>query len=1159
MSAISEGAPNLNVSPDSYRRYHTTIKVIVHSHLGGPYYLSDDVVSCSLSKNIKGAGRASLAVLPRRNWINLVYPNDIINIYFDIGDGNGWTRTFFGYIDRIEEQFSVADNGEVNTQYNIVATDFQKAIEKTSVYFNPWVENRAEFQGEDFAALNIGGTALRSRGIRVAGSPADIVTNLLLLQMGFGSQWSLPLNYNPNIRTSQDQRLRQQTAGRLINDLENTIAPEQLSRLRGLLESGDVSQLREDLQAGVPEAGDTALVESAPFDIPGAEEVASDPESTDLAEARTRVLADRRLRQEIYGEGLTSGQESFARSRLQQYFAIIDEQSDRQRSLLDVINLYDWVERRAIDGYMFDTNIWQRQGPLISIVRSVSNETINELFFDLRPVIAGETQMEAHAQWSRESDEIGENKASPEDGGIDGVRYEPAVIMREYPFSTIYSVDATNISVGLAEADGSPGNVGVLYFGAIFSNEPNRPGRHVIDIPLLNIEERVQNIRGNVGERGSAKKHLDVAVVSETEIRSTSLGRSDEDHFNLFEFYSSDVLGANAAQFCADFMPIITPIAIARHGLRVRSVSTRANRFSLQTVINNRGLPPLDSSVEEPAEEGQFRQVYGLPVGEDPGGSSQVISSPYGYRPANLGNDAVRAMLTSERNPNAATLASSFWHFHNGIDIKPTAAVGDGVIPITAIADGNVVASIPAGSRGFSLYGEYVVIEHPQLADRSPTGKLYSVYAHLSSRDPIVGNPGSSNRGNFQACIALGHHPRTNRRSSFEPIFVEKGTVIGFMGRSAGTRNNPDRLFTTTIPHLHFEINYAFPSKERATGDIYYNQAALDIRRRSGDRLIYVLDDIVPQEAGPPPNPDSGRSTDPQAFLESLGVDLPDRGGDPIDFEEGGGEQPPEPGADSPATESTPVPEDDQDRARSGSQTTLRGSVDSVSTRQQIGRWALLQDHWFQHNIEYLSGSVVMRGAPEIRVGYRLDILERDLSCYVESVSHQWQFPNAMKTTLQVTRGQPNNPYPAYALPPSAGFGAGNGPSRRATSRLAQYFVVGDPVSLRHSLAIRAATPQNAEWANRATSYGDANSFDDPGFWDQLEYSELPNALIPAESTNRGVDGEAALLGDDQPLVDENGSVIDRGVDIPEVNSTVPSSAEMDTGGITPIIDTGTA
>ena len=67
----------------------------------------------------------------------------------------------------------------------------------------------------------------------------------------------------------------------------------------------------------------------------------------------------------------------------------------------------------------------------------------------------------------------------------------------------------------------------------------------------------------------------------------------------------------------------------------------------------------------------------------------------------------------------------------------------------------------------------------------------------------------------------------------------------------------------------------------------------------------------------------------------------------------------------------------------------------------------MLECHVFLHNYEYLSGSMTIRGRPDIRVGYRLDVMERNESYYVESVAHTWAIGTPMTTTLTLTRGQP--------------------------------------------------------------------------------------------------------------------------------------------------------
>ena len=86
----------------------------------------------------------------------------------------------------------------------------------------------------------------------------------------------------------------------------------------------------------------------------------------------------------------------------------------------------------------------------------------------------------------------------------------------------------------------------------------------------------------------------------------------------------------------------------------------------------------------------------------------------------------------------------------------------------------------------------------------------------------------------------------------------------------------------------------------------------------------------------------------------------------------------------------------------------LSGGTSDSSWSQTLGlRWAIMLDMWEQHDHEYLSGSLSLRGSPGIRVGYRVDRKELGLSFYVESVSHNWEYPGVLTTQVSLSRGQP--------------------------------------------------------------------------------------------------------------------------------------------------------
>jgi len=88
-------------------------------------------------------------------------------------------------------------------------------------------------------------------------------------------------------------------------------------------------------------------------------------------------------------------------------------------------------------------------------------------------------------------------------------------------------------------------------------------------------------------------------------------------------------------------------------------------------------------------------------------------------------------------------------------------------------------------------------------------------------------------------------------------------------------------------------------------------------------------------------------------------------------------------------------------------QAILTGGVSHNHQRNTLLRWVVLQDLWSQHNHELLGGTMNIRGMPGIRVGYRIDRPEKNISVYVDQVSHSWSFPGELSTSISFSRGQP--------------------------------------------------------------------------------------------------------------------------------------------------------
>lgn len=668
-------------------RTRTRVIGIVHSHIrkdpfDGVIDLSKDITNISCTKVLKGAGTLQVGLVPRVNYLNYLYPNDIINIYIDNGEGSGFIRTFFGYIDRIERNIAVDDQGVKSTSFRLVATDMTKVIDRTDIYFNPNLSNRKELFGQFGASNNESGAALRTAGLITHGTPAELVENTLQILLGFGQQWKLPETY-PEHFLDESRRVRTQRAKARI--------PKKIVDRLAALGYGNIEQT----------VTDPLLLTQLLNDInEDANKIYG--QDVDLTNISLKLAG-------VAGTRVELAQILQGTSQLQAYKTVLNSiNSPGNVSLLDILDL-SFIEAMTIDGYLSSQTIWSQTGTLASFLQGTCNEVVNELFYDLRPVADAD---EFHDScfgtiYSRDSDELGINVE-----GVPGfpantaaVQYRPAVIMREYPYSVVEGLD-------LSKYRSIDNNlIGKVPFGPVFAQEPNVPGRK-----LYQYDKTLNPEPCAFEEISKPFKHLDVAVIHDSDVIEESVGRSDAEVFNLFALYATDNNSALYKFLLSEFLPIITPVSVLRNGLRVHEMQTK-----------------------------------------------------------------------------------------------------------------------------FATY----------------------------SRDQLCGP-------------------------------------------------------TTTVPK-----SQSLLEKENA------------IRNAGGSGIPEVL----------------------------------------------------------------------EERYNTGS------AVDSYQVRQNLIRWSLLIDSWNQHNHEFLSGTIKLGPRPDIRVGYRLDWVERSESYYVESVSHEWAYPGRMITTLQVSRGQRNDPFPAY-IPP---------------------------------------------------------------------------------------------------------------------------------------------
>jgi hypothetical protein len=528
-------------------RQKTRVIVLVDSHNDGPsvadggyhHDLSLDCIAFNISKSTKAMGRFQIQLVPRRNYLNLIFPNDVVNIYVDPGDGKrGFVRLMLGYVDRVERQETTDENGATSTRYIIIGSDFQKAIDKTSIYFNGYMKTLLDDRfvrteggsTKRETATNFAGIALRNAGLTMFGSPADFVENILHVLLGYNQQWQMPDSYR-KAHVNLEQ-LRKEAVDKALKRLPSQLKTTIYSQ------GTDPQQLQDNIDKVLARAAAT-LKET--------------PEATEEAASKDKIDAAATLHQSSDLLAL----QSLLRASSDPSFPI---------GIHDLLNT-DFIETLAVDGFHISNSIVQTMSStLAQLVYGHCNGIMNELIFDLRPVSpnGGLTSCDTY---STDPDELGINT----DGCLpnfpvtaQATKYVPAIIFREYPYSVVEKIDLSNIILT------DDIKAGLVKLGPVFALHPNKAGRHVYEYDGI-LHPQPSEFFAN----SNAKKHIDVVVIHDTDVVSSSLGRSDEDVFNIFQMYANSV---NATAVYRDqlnnFCPLINQVSVARHGLRVREETT---------------------------------------------------------------------------------------------------------------------------------------------------------------------------------------------------------------------------------------------------------------------------------------------------------------------------------------------------------------------------------------------------------------------------------------------------------------------------------------------------------------------------------------------------------------------------------------------------------
>lgn len=550
------------------KRFRTTARVLIHSHVAhrdldgkessAPIDLSLSVISISTEKNIKGSGKATIVLAPTQNFFQLIYPNDYINIYFARGDsqgdfkGSGYVRTFFGLVDRISESSSVSTQGVITTQFKINCTDFYKVFEKTGYEFNPNLRERNDLKDQDSAQIAPGNGLSRevtSRGIIASGTPAEILYKFIFAFLGFDSQFVVPPAYVSN-RTRVERRIEQ---------AKNFIFQDLTKELKKAFGS-DILADRQAKASSAKSAKDTNPASAAATQSLSSFLKKRGIKSVDdvTQDAVTELFNDENFIERFSGDAGISvyiNAQKIIKKLKADYF-------------INLVDLEHFIERDAMDGFLSGSAAYQELESLAALLQSRSNEIVNELIFDLRPIAFAEK--EGIGTYSTEADELNGNVISS--NRPKGVEYVPAVVFREYPFSTISEVPV--------------GSKKPIKMNGIFHDQPNVEGPHFVAADAISLTREA-------GQTTTLKR-LDVVVLETKELISIDIGRSDRQHLNMFQVLSDyDIGQIKQKVFLKDSLPIVSLAHIKRHGLRKLE---RKSVFSKFGFSSPRGLDPDKAS-----------------------------------------------------------------------------------------------------------------------------------------------------------------------------------------------------------------------------------------------------------------------------------------------------------------------------------------------------------------------------------------------------------------------------------------------------------------------------------------------------------------------------------------------------------------------------------
>jgi hypothetical protein len=976
--------------------------------------LSPYITQVSVDTHLTGGGQASISLPAVQHIEDIVAAGDLVNVYFNLHRNDvdrynkGNVRVFFGYIDTVNKSVTVDGSGGKLTSYTLTCSAFDKAIKQTQIYNNPHLVatqagTKKDVVRKDFQN-NLGGMSLFSKGIATRGTPRDLVLRNLMRLLGFGGQFILPAHYQEVLPDATHSV----TLEKNTTDLDSKL----------IFSASAMSAITIGEQATI-----LAAVKGFKGKI----------KPTGLELDTTQLFLEGNISRDSWIAAINQTKfQEFQTAFLAAISTVSPKAKARMSISLPKFKSGDvkWAETFVSNTY-FKISTGLKGLSYMGVSSSLPVET------GVKGVLMTQLQ-ESIAEIRGVKDDFNDPDLFPSVNMWADAGGEVA------PAKTIFNILSLDY---LEDVDGYYGNFNYIYFsgslwGACYQNANTDINELFFDLrPAANFEDTSASGTDGLGiPLDGAIPMVPAVVLREkpfTNYRQPKNLISSPDNISTIkigalakEFVSSKLpFNSQGAKIPAGdqlYMAILSPTGATQGFRGLRATAENLNKVKgALSKVGSGSFQPLKQSTtlsELNLITGGFFDIavegytlVGAPI-------QGLLSGLPGVAPALVG-----PLLNIKTTPStkskvetvkkqAADQAVFIEKLENspGLNLDKSQVVMSGgsekqinILGLSPTKDktGKEVP-LEIGERAFST-----IFALPKPVFRSPDGGRVTVENKQGGVQRILGviqptnNPkaGEPYKASFKAFSTDDASASGVRNVAGESIYESTGSGTN-MSTAAHLVLGADSNLTS------MSNNILGGKKTRAHILDFVKVKSQDVMNESfsrGDHGLVNIAELFPKLAG----------SDAQKlyFVDQLPIVTP------ISIHRFG-------------VRASKITTDFVNPAFLGI------SNDFWNQKSMIMKWNVMLDMWNQHNHEYLTGSISVRGLPGIRPGYRLDRPELNLSFYVEQVGHTWTYPGHLATQVSVSRGQPMSAETALDyIPPTPNVKANDSPRQH----LGQVFETG--------------------------------------------------------------------------------------------------------------------